>query len=305
MKFGKLPDVSHVDFSLPADAPATAETLRKYNKSEKFHFYIGCTGWSMKEWVGSYYPKGTKPDGFLHAYGQQFNTIELNTTHYRIPTPDTIKHWREETPADFHFCPKVPQILSHSHDLGLSNPLFNTFCEVTGMLEEKLGACFLQLPPHFGVQDAPLLERLMQRWPKHLPLHIELRHESWFDGPSSIRERVFDHMAKAGIGTVISDVAGRRDVLHMRLTSPVAMVRFVGNALHVTDYTRINDWVARLQQWRELGLQKVYFFTHQPDDILAPELAAYLQEGIATIPDIVVRGPQKVTTDTSGQMSLF
>lgn len=305
MEFGKLPDISKVDFSLPADAAATAETLRKYNKSAQFRFYIGCTGWSMKEWVGTYYPAGTKPEGFLKAYGKQFNTIELNTTHYRIPSPEQIQSWKKDTPEDFRFCPKIPQILSHSRDLGLSNPQLLNFCEVTAQLEDKLGACFLQLPPHFGLGHASVLERFVERWPKELPLNVEMRQESWFAGPTNERVRVFDSLAKAGIGTVLTDVAGRRDVLHMHLTSPIAMVRFVGNALHPTDYTRIQDWVTRLREWHEQGLQEVYFFTHEPDNLLAPELAAYLHQALMPFASIVTRGPEKITTDAAGQMSLF
>lgn len=305
MEFGKLPDISKVNFSLPEDASGTAETLRKYNKSEKFHFYIGCTGWSMKEWVGTYYPAGTKPEGFLRAYGKQFNTIELNTTHYRIPSPEQIQNWKKDTPADFRFCPKIPQILSHSRDLGISNPLFLNFCEVTAQLEEKLGACFLQLPPHFGLQQAGILERFVERWPKELPLNVEMRHESWFEGAADEREKAFSMLAKAGIGTVLTDVAGRRDVLHMHLTSSVAMIRFVGNALHPSDYSRIQDWIPRLRSWYEAGLQEVYFFTHEPDNLLAPELAAYLHQSLLPFPEIVARGPEKITTDAAGQMSLF
>lgn len=305
MEFGKLPDISKVDFSLPADSVTTAETLRKYNKSAQFRFYIGCTGWSMKEWVGSYYPAGTKPEGFLRAYGKQFNTIELNTTHYRIPSPEQIQNWKKDTPDDFRFCPKIPQILSHSRDLGLSNPQLLNFCEVTAQLEDKLGACFLQLPPHFGLAQASVLERFVERWPKELPLNVEMRQESWFAGPAAERARAFDSLAQAGIGTVLTDVAGRRDVLHMQLTSPIAMVRFVGNALHPTDYSRIQDWVTRLREWHTQGLQEVYFFTHEPDNLLAPELAAYLHQVLAPYPEIVTRGPEKITTDAAGQMSLF
>jgi len=305
MEFGKLPDISKVDFSLPADSVATAETLRKYNKSAQFRFYIGCTGWSMKEWVGSYYPAGTKPEGFLKAYGKQFNTIELNTTHYRIPSPEQIQNWKKDTPEDFRFCPKIPQILSHSRDLGLSNPQLLHFCEVTAQLEDKLGACFLQLPPHFGLAQASVLERFVERWPKELPLNVEMRQESWFAGPTNERVRAFDSLAKGGIGTVLTDVAGRRDVLHMQLSSPIAMVRFVGNALHHTDYSRIQDWVTRLREWHAQGLQEVYFFTHEPDNLLAPELAAYLHQALALYPEIVTRGPEKITTDAAGQMSLF
>jgi uncharacterized protein YecE (DUF72 family) len=305
MEFGKLPDISKVDFSLPADALGTAKTLRKYDKSATFRFYIGCTGWSMKEWVGSYYPAGTKPEDFLQAYGKQFNTIELNTTHYRIPTLEIVENWKKNTPSDFRFCPKVPQTLSHSRDLGLSNPQFNAFCSAVEQMEEKLGACFLQLPPHFSCNQLEVLERMLQRWPKHLPLNVEFRHESWFSAPLAEREAAFDRLAEQSIGTVLTDVAGRRDALHQRLTSSIAMIRFVGNALHPTDYTRIEEWVPRLRHWYDLGLQEVYFFTHEPDNLLAPELATYLYKTLSPFPEVAVRGPEKISIDAAGQMSLF
>lgn len=306
MEFGKLPDISKVDFTLPGDAPGTATTLRKYDNSEKFRVYIGGTGWSMKEWVGSIYPAGTKAADYLRAYGLQFNTIELNTTHYRIPDLATIERWKAETPADFRFCPKIPQILSHSRDLGLSNPAFGQFCESVIALEEKLGACFLQVPPHFGVKSRGILEKFIQYWPQGIPLNVEMRHESWFDGEASTEvEEVFGRMAEAEMGTVLTDVAGRRDVLHMHLTSSIAMIRFVGNGLHPTDYSRIDSWIPRLRQWHQQGLQEVYFFTHEPDNLLAPELAKYLATALKTFPEIESRGPQKMNSDSAGQMSLF
>ena len=87
---------------------------------------------------------------------------------------------------------------------------------------------------------------------------------------------VADLLAMAGHSTVITDVAGRRDVLHMYLTTPIAVIRFVGNNLHASDYKRIDDWVAQLQQWFAQGLQTVYFFVHQPNNLQAPALADYL-----------------------------
>jgi Protein of unknown function DUF72 len=92
MDFGKLNNIENVDFTLPPDAPKTAEILRGLpTRPHLPHVYIGATGWSMKEWVGTYYPKGTKATDYLQAYGKQFNSIELNTTHYRIPSQTDIQ----------------------------------------------------------------------------------------------------------------------------------------------------------------------------------------------------------------------
>ena len=106
--------------------------------------------------------------------------------------------------------------------------------------------------------------------------------------------------------TVITDVAGRRDVCHARLTNREVVVRFVGNALHPTDYSRIDAWVERLDSWFQNGLQNVYFFTHEPDNILAPELAAYLTKKFQEKTTIKTRGPNLQMPPNEGeQMSLF
>lgn len=305
MKFGKLPDITAVDFSLPNEPKENATVLAKAEGGrEALAAYVGCTGWSMPEWVGKVYPPGTKSKDFLQAYGKQFNTIELNTTHYRIPTLDLIQRWYQSTPADFKFCPKIPQTISHSRNLGLGGEQIPMFCEAVQALEEKLGCCFMQLPPYFGADRLGKLETFLNAWPSHIPLAIELRHESWFKDVSSSRG-LFELLERTDKATVLTDVAGRRDVLHMRLTNGVGMVRFVGNDLHPTDYERIDDWVKRLNLWRDQGLRELYFFTHEPDNLKAPELAHYLVSSLSKETRIQTRGPEFFASDQGEQMSLF
>lgn len=105
---------------------------------------------------------------------------------------------------------------------------------------------------------------------------------------------------------VITDVAGRRDVCHLRLTTNTVLVRFVGNNLHPTDYSRIDDWVRRLEYWFSNGLHQVYFFTHEPDNLMAPDLAIYLVEKLDKMGGVETRGPKIIGQDGAGQqMSLF
>lgn len=305
MKFGKLQDIEHVDFKLPADHSATLPMLQQQEKAKQLQFYIGCTGWSMKEWVGKVYPTGTKTADFLKRYAAQFNTIELNTTHYRIPTPSTIEKWYAESAPDFKFCPKVPQTISHSRNLGMGTGKILAFCEAIQALNEKLGCCFMQLPPYFGKDRLDLLQQFLERFPSNIPLAIEFRHESWFRNLNKGAD-LFQLLEDQHKSIVITDVAGRRDVLHMRLTHPRAMVRFVGNALHPSDYSRIDAWVDRINQWFSSGLQEIYFFPHEPDNLLAPDLAAYLLGKLKSYDHIAVRGPKiPVEQDSGQQMSLF
>ena len=77
---------------------------------------------------------------------------------------------------------------------------------------------------------------------------------------------------------VITDTSGRRDCVHMKLTAPVAFVRFVGNNLHPTDFTRIDNWVDHIKTWIDKGLREIYFYIHNHDEINSPELCKYAIE---------------------------
>ncbi len=302
MKFGKLTDLTNVDFKLPPDSHQTENVLKNLAKpSDLASVYIGCTGWSMKEWVGKVYPPKTPTKEFLWYYSRQFNTIELNTTHYRIPDQGTIEKWYKESAPDFKFCPKIPQTISHSQSLGLGTQLISSFCKAVAGLEEKLGCCFIQMPPYFKLEQVPILENFLNRWPSEIPLSVEFREASWFtpDG-----QKAFDLLQKRGIATVITDVAGRRDVLHQNLTLEKVLVRFVGNGLHPTDFQRIDAWVERLKVWLDHGMREVYFFTHEPDNILAPDLSLYLAQAVKESCPAKTRGPV-FHEEKGGQISLF
>jgi uncharacterized protein YecE (DUF72 family) len=309
MEFGKLPDISQVNFALPPDPPGNGDVFNRLGKTNHAelrhsHFaYIGATGWGMKEWVGKVYPKDAGAKDFLYHYTRQFNTIELNTTHYRIPDAATVAKWYGQAAADFKFCPKVLQTISHSSDLGLGNSLTSQFCEAISGLQDKLGCCFIQLPPYFGADRLGALEGFLKNF--SLPLAVEVRHTSWFDHPKHF-EDLFALLEAYDASPVITDVAGRRDVCHMRLTNGTLLVRFVGNDLHPSDFTRLDDWAARLGEWFDKGLSTVYFFTHEPDNLLAPDLAIYLFEKLSKKEGISTRAPRLIGwVPPGGQMSLF
>jgi uncharacterized protein YecE (DUF72 family) len=306
MKFGKLPDIRAVDFSLPPDHPDSEvflSSLQGKATSPHLQVFLGATGWSMKEWVGKIYPPKTQARDFLTFYAKQFNSIELNTTHYRIPSPVQVEKWKQQVPSDFRFCPKVPQLISHGRHLGLDTPHVDHFLEVIAALDDRLGCCFLQLPPYFDTSGWERLEKLLDYWPSaSTPLALEFRHASWFEDPGPGRP-AFQRMEELGFGLVITDVAGRRDVLHMRISAPFSLVRFVGNGLHETDYQRADAWVQRLARWAESGLQQVFFFPHQPDNLLAPNMIDYFSEKLGDWDTITTRGPNGLTENQ--QTSLF
>ncbi|MBK8257620.1 MAG: DUF72 domain-containing protein [Polyangiaceae bacterium] len=130
--------------------------------------------------------------------------------------------------------------------------------------------------------------------PGDFDLAVEFRHASWF-ASGTLSDRAFAVLQKHRAGAVITDVAGRRDVCHAALPVPFVMVRFVGNNLHPTDFPRVDAWIARLVEWRSLGLGRAYFFAHQPDDGFAPETLAHFTTGARAagvhIPEATIEPP--------------
>jgi uncharacterized protein YecE (DUF72 family) len=302
MDFGKLPSVDAVDFSLPPEPPENAEVLDGIRRS--LRIYVGATGYNMRAWVGRWYPAGTPERHFLACYGQQFNTIEFNTTHYRIPDAATVARWRAAVPDDFRFCPKIPQTVSHARRLADAQSDMEQFCAAIAGLGNVLGCCFMQLPPHFGPERLADLACFLEAFAPKIPLAIEVRHPAFF-ADAEAGQALFALLHTCQTAAVITDVAGRRDVCHGRLTTRRTLIRFVGNALHPTDYTRTQAWAERLAFWAEKGLEEAYFFGHEPDNLLAPELAAFAVETFRQhLPQAQLRGPT-LETPPPQQMTLF
>jgi uncharacterized protein YecE (DUF72 family) len=284
MEFGKLTDeeLKGTDFTLPADGEQTSQFLNK-SKSISSAFYVGCAKWGRKEWVNLIYPVKTKEADFLNEYVKHFNSIELNATFYNIPKPDLIKGWKEKASinsnGDFIFCPKFSRVISHIKRLNNAEKETDQFLSAISEFEDYLGPCFLQLSDNFGPKNFEVLETYLKGLPIDLKVFIELRHKDWFLDAEA-KSAVFKMLSKLNKGAVITDVSGRRDCLHMELTSKETFIRFVGNGEkhQSSDFRRIDEWVIRLQSWMDKGLEKVYFFLHQHDEKDTPILAEYTIE---------------------------
>ncbi|MEM7371612.1 MAG: DUF72 domain-containing protein [Bacteroidota bacterium] len=303
MKFGKLPDISQLTFELPSTNDRSLDILGRQPARTGLDAYIGCPRWSSKEWVGELYPKGTKPAEYLSHYSRSFNTIELNTTHYRIPTAEQVTKWKESASDNFVFCPKIPQIISHYRKLINCSEEIMQFVDAISHFEEKLGCSFVQMHESFGPNQFGNLKQFLQQWPTAFPLAIEFRHEDWFQ-EHVLLPAVSDVLEERNVAAVITDVAGRRDVLHMCLSNRMAMLRFVGNSLHPTDYTRWDAWMDRLAVWVDNGLETLYVFAHEPGDLLASQLGSHMIEKLNERfgLDLAIPG---IKEEQGGQMSLF
>lgn len=300
MDFGKLTDLHGVNWDLPSEDPLTLPFLRSLAASaSETRFYIGAPAWGHRSWIGKIYSPGTKATEFLKAYAQSFNCIELNTSHYRIPSSDQVVKWREQVSADFKFCPKVVQTISHSENGLLDKRTLAEWLQFLSSMGENLGPSFLQLPPYFEYSKKAQLFEFLQSWPTEYKLTLELRNPSWFR-EGHLLPALNEYLQKRGIGAVITDTAGRRDVLHSSVSASYTFIRFVGNMLDSSDQRRIEDWTKRLLAWKEAGIQEIYFIVHQPDDELAPETAKLVLEdwsarGLATLPPLKFHEPQELS----------
>lgn len=204
--------------------------------------------------------------------------------------------WAAKTPDGFRFFPKLTNTISHFKRLiDVKEPVDN-FCNAISNFEHKLGMAFLQLHDNFKPKDFDRLEKVLNEFPKGIPLGVEVRNAEWFTDEN--QDRLCNLLERHEMANIIVDTAGRRDMLHMRLTSPVAFVRYVG-ANHPSDIDRLEDWVSRIEKWRNEGLQKLYFFVHQNIEIESPLLAAHFIGRINEQFGLSLRLPAKQETQKS------
>lgn len=276
MEFGKVTDeeLEQVDFALPADPEVNESILAKGKGNTKF--FIGCAKWGRKDWVGKLYPKKTKEKDFLEHYARIFNCIEFNAVFYRMPFPSDVWKWKSKVPEGFLFCPKFTNTITHLKRL--KNTSFETgkYLEAITEFKDNLGPIFLMPHPQMSPKHMDSIKQFIEEFPQDLSLFLEVRHADWYKSDGGYNKELYDFLVQQQRGTIITDAAGRRDCVHMHLSTPECFIRFVGNSLHHSDYKRIDDWVQRIKQWMDAGLETCYFFMHQHEELHSPELIKYL-----------------------------
>ena len=308
MEFGGVTDAElmNVDFTLPPDPELTIKTLAAAKGSGGVKVHVGCAKWGRKEWLGKIYPPKTKEAGFLDEYVKHFDSIELNATFYNVYPPETIAKWKAkaDTNPDFKFCPKFSQSISHIRRLKNADDVTTEYYRGIMAFGEKLGPLFLQLADNYAPKSLPDLRTYLEQLPKDVPVFLEVRHKEWFANPE-IRTALFNMLHEVNAGAVITDASGRRDVVHMELPTPHAFIRFVGNSLHPTDYSRCDEWVDRIAKWADMGLQSVWFFMHQHDERYSPELADYVVEKLNSRLGLNILRPKFMDRDKPAAPTLF
>lgn len=281
MNFGAdFSQYDNFDPALPPD-PAFNKSVLPGLPATEFKVYSGMTLWNRKQWIGAIYPKFTKEKDFLTEYMNHFNAVELNATHYKIYTADEISKWATKAEGkDFRFCPKIPQSISHFSDLVSMEATLKTKTFLSSILafENTLGPVFLQLSDKYSPKRVGNLLSYLRSLPREIDFFLEIRHPDWFiDG--NMWKILTNELKRLGIGLIITDTPNARNILHLHLTTSRLFLRFVGLGNHPSDYSRFEEWVHRINQWKSIGLKEAYIFFHlqeSPHDVLFAKQAGDL-----------------------------
>ena len=212
--------------------------------------YVGTSGYSYKEWKGTFYPKNWPAQQMLHFYGERFRAVEINSTFYGLPKASVLAGWADAVPADFQFVLKAPKQITHVQRLKDAGDLVSQLLAVAGALAEHQGPLLFQLPP-IAKKDVPRLRAFLALLPLQRRAAIEFRHPSWFD--DEVLGLLRDHR-------VALCVADAEDGLEVPC---VATADWGYLRLRRSDYAdaELKAWVKRVQEqrWRAAFV----FFKHE------------------------------------------
>lgn len=208
-------------------------------------WYLGTIGYSYKDWMGSFYPKGTIQRGYLLYYSKIFNSVELDTTFHAIPRSTSVQSWAVNTPSNFKFSLKTPRRITHELGLQNANSLMDEFLETLLPLGEKLGPILIQLPPRFTQDQMSVLTMFLESLPKTYRFAVEFRHPSWYNN------KTLDLLSSHQVCWVAIDYPKLPTGIF--LTTTFIYIRWIGinNLYHHHTYERV-DKTDQLKRWLDI-----------------------------------------------------
>ena len=235
---------------------------------------IGCSGWNYRSWRESFYPAKLPANRWLEHYASVLDTVEVNTTFYRLPSRDAVARWVAQTPDGFVFALKASRYLTHIKRLTDMREGVRRYYERIEPLVEspKLGPIVWQLPPNFRRDDGRLTGALEALPPgRHC---FEFRHQSWF------ADEVYALLRAHGAALVIGDRKGLEFQTH-ELTADWTLIRFHhGRRGRRGNYsaTEIAEWARRIRRWRRRV--DVYAYFNNDWEEFAPRNALALHRAL-------------------------
>jgi uncharacterized protein YecE (DUF72 family) len=235
-------------YTSPVDLTSTPRPRRFTAVTARIH--IGTQGWNYDAWTGPFYPVNTRPADYLSVYSRAFDSIEVDSTFYGIPSKTTFQGWAERTPADFVFALKLPQEITHEQRLRDSAGVAEEFYDHARELGGKLGPILIQLGPDFEPSELPALVDFIGRVPHDLRFAVEFRHRGWMN------EGILALLRDRNIALALVDGRWipRRVMLALarRPTADFAYMRWMGPNRDIVDYSRVQaDRTREIELWTD------------------------------------------------------
>jgi len=181
--------------------------------------HVGCSGWVYKHWRGILYPAGLPQARWFHRYAEEFDTVEINASFYRVPKPETFEGWRNKAPDGFRYAVKVNRFITHLKKLVGVEETLNDFVALARKLGPTLGPLLYQLPPSLKL-DLERLEAFLKLVPKDLANVFEFRNKSWYV------PETYALLDRYGASFCVHDMPGSQ--CERTAVGPIAYVRFHG-----------------------------------------------------------------------------
>lgn len=216
-------------------------------------YFIGTSGWHYAHWRGVFYPEGLAAEQWLGFYARHFNTVEINSSFYRLPAPETLARWRGDAPPGFRFAVKASRFITHMKKLKDPESSLADFRRVVGGLGPRAGPVLFQLPPRWRV-DAGRLAAFLGALPRDWRCAFELRDPSWHC------PEVYALLRRHRAAFCVFDLGGFTAPLE--LTADFGYLRLHGPAeAYAGRYgiRRLRAWAAAIRGWRAAREVYVYF----------------------------------------------
>lgn len=227
----------------------------------KMSIHIGTSGWSYDHWHGVLYPLDIPPWERLHYYGQQFQTVELNSSFYRWPQVSGFKSWQRRLPPGFQLSVKAPRGLTHAKCLYAPERWLARIRACWHELGDKRAVLLVQLSPRFAC-DYDRLAYFLGQMPSWIRVAVEFRHESWHT------EAVFSLLESYQAAYCI--MSGAHLPCILRATAPFVYIRLHGpdhTYLYAGSYSDqdLQWWAARIREWQAVGKDVYVYFNNDGD----------------------------------------
>ena len=232
--------------------------------------FVGTSGYSYKEWKGSFYPAKLPQKEMLSYYAQHFAAVEINSSFRKLPTASDVESWVRQAPKDFRFALKAPQSITHFKRLNDVSEATAALLSTMALLGARRGPVLFQLPPNFK-KDLPRLKSFLSLLGRQTLAAFEFRHPSWLD------EEVFACLRTSRCALCIADVD------ELPRPEVVRTARWGYVRLRRKRYTRqaLGEWIERLrsQDW-----DRAYVFFKHEETGTGPKFAARFLEIAQTNP---------------------